>query len=121
MTDDPLHRLQVAEAPELEAFLDIDQLLAHVVRIPPLLRIDVDRLEHGNELGVARVGLGEIAIEAGARNRQTTAREMAQELVVERRGAEQRRVTVPNPPICAKYLQGLPALLSQHDHYPPTF
>src|SRR5437870_1309789 len=29
--DDPLDRLHVPEAPQLEAFLDVDQLLAHVV------------------------------------------------------------------------------------------
>src|SRR5258708_14974910 len=89
VADDPFDRLQMTEAPELEALLDIDQLLAHVVRIPPLLRIAVDRLEHGDEIGVARVALRKIAIEARARNRQASPREMTQKLVVERWRAQQ--------------------------------
>src|SRR6185437_10997437 len=38
VADDALDGFHVPEAPQLEAFLDIDQLFAHVVRIPPALR-----------------------------------------------------------------------------------
>ena len=41
--DDPLDGLQVPEPPELEVVLEVDELLARLVRGPVLLRVGVDR------------------------------------------------------------------------------
>src|SRR5215831_3108218 len=90
VADDALDGLKVAKAPELEALFDVDELLAHVVLVPPALRVVVDDLEDRDQLAVARVRLGEIALDAIRRHRQSAPREMTQELVVERWRPQQR-------------------------------
>src|SRR4051812_5651794 len=50
VADDAFDGLHVAKTPELKALLDVDELLAHVVGVPPLLRIFVDRLQNGNQV-----------------------------------------------------------------------
>src|SRR5207244_3578221 len=74
--DDALDGLHVAKAPELETLFDVDQFFAHVVGVPPLPRIFVDRLEHGHEVRMARVRLREIAVDALRRDRQSAPGEM---------------------------------------------
>src|SRR6266542_980046 len=61
-SDDALDRLQMPKAPELERLLDVDELLRHFVRIPPVLGILVDRLEHGDDRRAAFVRLAEVAL-----------------------------------------------------------
>src|SRR5688572_6699212 len=87
--DDALHGLHVAEAPELEVLLDVDQLLAHVVLGPELVRILVNHLEHGGDAWMPLVGLRPVALGALRRHRHAAAREVAQELVVQARRLEQ--------------------------------
>src|SRR3954471_6796439 len=60
--DDALDRLHVAEAPELEVLLDVDQLLAHVVLGPVGLRVFVDGLEHFHHARMHRVRLRPVAL-----------------------------------------------------------
>src|SRR5215210_7983501 len=55
VADDPLHRLHVPEAPQLEGLLDVDELLAHLVLLPVAIGVLVDALEHLQQTGVARV------------------------------------------------------------------
>src|SRR5215831_9470288 len=115
VTDDALDGLEVAEAPELEALFDVHQLLAHVVGVPPAPRIVVDRLEHGNELGIAPVGLREVALDRFARHRQPAAGEMAQELVVERGRAEQRPQFGEHRGVVPEDLERGPALVAEQE------
>ena len=68
VADDTLDRLEMAKAPELKTLFDIDQLLRHFVRVPVLLRLVVDELEHLHQLGVALVRLRPVALDAGRGN-----------------------------------------------------
>ena len=65
---DALDRLHVAEAPEQEVLLHVDQLLAHVVLGPVALGVFVDRLEHRDDRDVL-VGLRPVALDAPGRHR----------------------------------------------------
>src|SRR5690606_14288821 len=62
--DDTLDRLHVAEAPELETFLDIDQFLGEVVRLPVVVRILVDALVDRQQAGIAAVRLRPVPLQA---------------------------------------------------------
>src|SRR3569623_460051 len=62
MADDPFHRFHVAETPQLEALLDIHQLLAHVVLGPELHGLFVDAPEHRQQSLVAPVRLAPVAL-----------------------------------------------------------
>src|SRR5215471_4546380 len=77
VTDDALDRFQVPEPPKLKALLHVDELFAHVVRVPPMLRVVVNRLEHGYEIRIALIGLREIALDARPRHREPTTRQVA--------------------------------------------
>ena len=93
----------MAEAPELEGLLDVDELLAHLVGLPVALRGVVDRLEDGEQVGAAAVGLGEVALDAVGRDRVVAAGEVAQELVVQATAPRAPRAAAPAPPgECAK-------------------
>src|SRR5580765_3918132 len=88
MANDALDRLHVAEAPELEALLDVDELLAHVVVAPELVGLLVDSAEYRNQFGSVLVRLGPVALDAALRNGVTGARKIAQEFVVQARRLE---------------------------------
>src|SRR5690606_16698579 len=47
--DDALDRLHVTEAPELEVLFDVDELLRHLVGVPVVGPVLVDRPEHGHD------------------------------------------------------------------------
>src|SRR5215472_2760709 len=115
VADDALDGLQVAEAPELEALLDVDQLLAHVVLVPPGLRVVVDDLEHRDQLAVARVWLGEIALDAIGRHRQPAPREMTQEFVVEGWRPQQRFELAERRGVVAEHLERVGVLVAEQE------
>src|SRR5678816_3502855 len=88
VADDALDRLHVAEAPELEALLDVDELLAHVVVAPELLGLLVDATENRYQLRTVLVRLGPVALDAALRNGVTDTRKITQEFVVQARRLE---------------------------------
>ena len=99
VADDALDRLHVAESPELEALLDVDELLAQVVRRPlswPAQR----RLSRTRRLipQLRWCGTRPVALDAGGRNRIAPPREIAQELVVEARRLQHRSELRPGRP-----------------------
>ena len=89
MPDDPLHDLEVAEAPLLEGVLDVDELLAGLVDAPVLGGRGIDGGEDLDEVGVGGVRLGPVAVEQSLRDGVPLAGEVGEELVVERRLVEQ--------------------------------
>src|SRR5437667_724315 len=105
----------MAEAPELETFLDVEELFAHVVGVPPVQRIVVDRLEDGHQLGIAPIGLRKIAIDTRMRHGQAAPREVAQELVVERWRTQQRLELAERRGIVAKNLERRGALVAEQE------
>src|ERR671939_540480 len=52
VADHALDRLHVPEAPELKVLFHVDQLLAHIVRIPVLDRVVVDGFENRRHAGM---------------------------------------------------------------------
>src|SRR3954469_23305547 len=94
--DGALDGLEVAEAPELQVVLDVDELLAGLVDVPVLLRGVVDRAEHLDQARVLAVGLAHVALQQVVGHREAAAGEQVQELVVEaapvqRRGEHRER------------------------------
>src|SRR2546423_8589551 len=87
--DHALDGLDVAEAPELEVLLDVDQLLAHVVLGPVLLRILINDLENRGDERMAFIRLAPVALDALGRHRHAATRQVAQEFVVQARRFEQ--------------------------------
>src|SRR5438132_5931985 len=79
--DDALDRLHVPEAPELEVFLDVDQLLAHVIAVPVLPGIVVNQLENANHAGMPLVGLRPVEIDALLGHCHDAACEVAHKLI----------------------------------------
>ena len=91
VADRALHDLEVAEAPLLEVVLDVDELLAGLVDAPVLLGRGVDaRRTSRPASGFGAVGLRPVAVEALGGYGVPLAREVGQELVVQRRLEEQR-------------------------------
>src|SRR5215204_4879652 len=68
--DDPLDGLHVTEPPEQKAFFYVDELLAHVIGVPPMSWVVVYRLEYRHEIGMSDVRLTEIPFQTGSRHRQ---------------------------------------------------
>jgi hypothetical protein len=86
--DDALDGLEVAEPPQLEALLDIDELLAHLVGVPVLVRCGVDAPQQLSHARMGGVRLRDVAPEHVGRHVVAAAREEAQEGVVEARRLE---------------------------------
>src|ERR1700761_25057 len=84
----------MAEPPELEVLLDVDELLAHLVGLPVGARVGVDLAEDAYDSIAARVGLRPVAFGRLLRDRIATTREIAEKLVVEARRL-QRTLKVP--------------------------
>src|SRR3989442_1076152 len=79
--NDAFDRFQVPETPQLEAFIDVDELFRHFVRVPPMLRVVVDQLEDADQLRVLLIRLRPVALDATFRHGQAATREVAQEFV----------------------------------------
>jgi hypothetical protein len=78
----------MAEAPDPEAVLHVDELLGEVIEVPVGLRVAVDGHPRALDLGALHVGLSPVALHVLARQVEATAHEEPQGLVVERRGDE---------------------------------
>src|SRR5690606_28057852 len=83
VADDALDRLHVAEAPELEVLLDVDQHLAQVVFRPERVRSLVDLLEHRQQTLITLPTLAHVAFEDIGGDGVAAARQPAQHDVVE--------------------------------------
>src|SRR5215471_10694070 len=105
----------MAEAPELERLIDVDELLGHLVRVPPTLGIGVDRREDCDEIRVAYIGLCPVAVRALRWHRQSAPCKMAEELVVEARCAQQSRKLGVDRRVVAKHIDRLSVLVSKQE------
>src|SRR4051794_26945326 len=76
VADDPLHGLHVAKAPELEALLDVHELLAELVGLPVALRGVVDRLEDRDQIRAPAVRLREVSLDQISRHRVVATRQV---------------------------------------------
>src|SRR5438105_11452571 len=103
----------MAKAPELKALFDIDQLLRHFVRVPVLLRLVVDELEHLHQLGIALVRLRPVALGAGSWNGQAASRQVAEELIIQGWRFEQRGELDVNGGIVAKDIEQRAMLVAE--------
>lgn len=86
--DDALDGFHVAEAPERELLLDIDEFFAHLVGGPGAIGLFVDGLEDGDDLVALFAWLGPVALDGGGGDGVACACEVAEELVVEAWGVE---------------------------------
>ncbi len=91
MADDAFHRLHVVKAPELEIVGDVHQRFAGLVARPVALAILVDRLEHGDDIGIVFAILAEVAIEHPLRHRHASAAKVGQQFFEQTRRFKRRR------------------------------
>ncbi len=105
----------MAEAPELEVFLHVDQLFAHLVCLPVLLRVAVDFAEDVDDGFVADVRRGPVTLNAFPGYVVTTTREIAEELVVEARRVESAEEIFVDGAVVREDLDGLGILIAEKE------
>ena len=115
MADDALHRLHVAETPELEALLHVHQLFAHVVFGPELRAVLVDALEHRQQRLVATVRPRPVALQQFGRHRVATPRQVTQELVIQAGRLQYRAQLRLRSRIVREYLEHVGVLVAQQE------
>ena len=96
--DGALHGLEVPEPPELEVLLQVDQLLAGLVRLPVLVRVLVDRREDRHQVGVEPVRQGHVPLQDLGRHVVAVPGQVAQELVVDAGRLERLDAAAPARP-----------------------
>src|ERR1700681_4964565 len=88
VSDDPFHRLDVGEPPELKLIVKVDQPLRQPVQIPILDRVVIDAEPSRRDLLAGLVGLREIAIDGLRRHVEPTAAQQSQHLIVQAGSAQ---------------------------------
>src|SRR5688572_13836556 len=85
VTDDPLHSLHVAEAPELELVIEVDELLGELVQVPVLLGVVVHGEPRRRDTLARDIWLTPVAVEILRRDLVAAPTQQAEALVVETR------------------------------------
>src|ERR1700761_1119847 len=111
--DDALHRFEMTEAPELEVFFDIDQLLAHLIRLPVLLCVAINFTEDVDQRFVADVRSGPVALQACGGDVVAAAREVAKKLVIEAGCVECANEVIVHRAIVREDLDGIGVLVAE--------
>jgi MFS family permease len=113
--DNPLHRLDVSEAPLLEGILEVDQLLGQLVEIPVPGGVAIDGEPGVAHRGVRLVGLAPVALQPARRDREAASGEQPDRLVIEA-GPLQRLVQqgVAGRPVAMGRQQG-PVLVAEDE------
>src|SRR6195952_5991988 len=89
-SDDPLDRGHMPKAPLPERIFEIDEFFRHLVEFPMLARTAIDFQPRGFHARVMRGRLRPVAFKSFRRNRETSAREQADDFIVERGSVERR-------------------------------
>src|SRR5690606_33757523 len=86
--DDPHDGTHVAEAPQLELALQVDQVLGQRVFAPIAAGVLVDRLEHRHEFRILDVGARPVPLQVALWDRVAPPRQVNEELVVQAWGLQ---------------------------------
>src|SRR5215472_19353595 len=115
VADDALDGGHVIEAPALKQPFDIHQLLGEIVELPIGVMLAIDRRPDRNHLGVAGIGLAEIALDEPRRYGKAAPCETSQHLVIDARRLQRPGEALKGLRVVAMGLQMLGILVAEHE------
>src|SRR4029453_14206762 len=111
--DGALYGPQMAESPELEVVLDINQRLAGLVEVVSAVNGVVDRLEDRDQCRLHHPWSAYVTLQHLTRNIQPAPREECQETVIDRRFIQQLRQHRERPLVGGENLEHVLVLVAE--------